>query len=293
MLVENGLTRRDFLKGVVVMLGSAALAGCDIGKRPETSTKPTPRPVSSTPELVIPQEDIALKEAVEQQFKIELYNPAQAVLPYVEPHTSGIPIQWDGARLDTLRESLPKLPEYFYQPSEQNRRLRLELTTGRFSEASRDEIGLSFVQFDPSKPREAFSTLTREFVYRVMPTTTLTDGDKSSPWFDEVEQVIGEEFSDTSERLARTAYNWLLWHKSEAEDEKMVFYHSIYRDAEPQDSRLMLAAKTPRSFIAGMGEHYIKGKDYFTKMYGELFPTNTVNQLYDFVKEDIFKGKEY
>lgn len=287
-------SRRLFLRsfGLALLGGSAALlVGCDIGTKTKATSKPIQQPVPpiQRPELVIPQEDIALKEAVEQQFNIELYNPAKAVLPYVEPHTSGIPIQWDEARLNTLRDSLPKLPEYFYQPSEQGRKLKLELTNGRSSETFRDVIGLSFVQFDPSHPREAFSSLTREFVYRVMPTTTLSNGDISSPWFNKLEQALGEDWMMISYKVGHNLNNRLYGGRASGEEKD--FYQGAYQSMGI-DSHAGFSL-SPVGFIPNLASDYVRGKDYFTRMYGQIFPTDKVGQLHSFVKKDIFKGKEY
>lgn len=290
MSLENELTRRGFLKVVAVKLGSVALAGCDIGRKPKVASTQRPVLPTQTPELVIPPEAIALKKAIEQQFNIELYNPPEPVLPHVESHTSGISIQWDAASLNMLRDFLLKLPKYFYQPNEQNQELKLKLTTGRFSKASRDGIGLSSVQFDPSYPREAFSSLTREFVYRVMPTTILPGGDKSSPWFDKLEQALGEDWMMISYKAGHDLNN-RLYDGSVNGEEKKDFYRRAYRSMGV-DSHAGFSL-SPRDFIPNLAVDYARGNDYFTRMYGQIFPADKVGQLYSFIKEDIFKGKEY
>lgn len=49
----------------------------------------------------------------------------------------------------------------------------------------------------------------------------------------------------------------------------------------------------PSEFIAVLSGHYIFGKSYFFENYGEFFDLETVEKLYNFEKEEIFRGKEY
>lgn len=49
----------------------------------------------------------------------------------------------------------------------------------------------------------------------------------------------------------------------------------------------------PAEFIANLGEWYLFGRKTFLKMYGDLFDDMIAEKLYIFVKDEIFKGKEW
>lgn len=70
---------------------------------------------------------------------------------------------------------------------------------------------------------------------------------------------------------------------SDQEREKFQFYNKLVYG-------LMGSS---HEFIAVLSGHYIFGKSYFFENYGELFDQGIVERLYNFVKEEIFRGREY
>lgn len=54
-----------------------------------------------------------------------------------------------------------------------------------------------------------------------------------------------------------------------------------------------VSGAVPHEFIADLSQHYVKGSKYFFRMYGRYFSRQQVEQFYNFVRDDIFRGKEY
>lgn len=272
-----------------------------------------------------------LKKAIEDQFNTELMTRGEMwEQTYGGRLIDGHPdleAKWDTPTLEMLKQYLLLLPQHFYQKKEDGRRIRIVLSTfpsssdcypfGFASENDPCEVTVRHEVFNPNNKRDAFRLLAHESIHAVTPASVQNPGAKRpewafiSPWYDKIDTIMGYRSNDVRQRLYLEVQGKRMLLGSETtdlardlnidqnltkEDEKELFYRrfeyglgylpggrgvSIYKDGSPNE------------FIAVLGEHYIHGKEFFSRMYGEFFPQEVVEKLYNFVKGDVFRGKEY
>ena len=58
-------------------------------------------------------------------------------------------------------------------------------------------------------------------------------------------------------------------------------------------NRFRYGARSPNEFISVASEFYIQGKAVFLKDYSLLIGKEKAQKLYDYMKDKIFKGREY
>lgn len=209
---------------------------------------------------------------------------------------------WDEKRLNLLKKTLSLLPSELYKIST-DRRLTFSLNTtpairGKsFSSISKEGvIELSKDFFGTGNPDDeiiSFEDLTSLLVLSYI--SKDRDGKiLGSGWKEKVENVLGEEFVETSGRLAYEAYDKGRGIKSDSRhaSEDRQFFNEVYQAMDP-DSRFIITAETPAHFLPILAIHYIRGKDYFVSQYSKLFAPDKANALYELVKEDIFQKREY
>jgi len=298
--IAKRLTRRQFLSKVAI---GAALLGL-LGIIPRSH------------QLQEQDKEFLLKEEIERQFNVKIYtlkeifeNSGENYRPEDFPN---VPTKWDTERLLLLKRSLASLPAHLYQPSPEG--VKVWITLGEsgyccgFASTRKQpyqvQVGVS--QFSPDNSTEAFGTLVHELVHLATPLTRreeeLPGGHvyPDSPWFKKINSIFGEEFSKI---------NFELWEKVEEKnkilDEKVGPKRPVPRgiltpdEEERADFYFHLAyglspeRPIPDEFISVLAEHYVYGKDYFFRRYSEFFPEEKVRNLFNFVKNEIFKGKEY
>ncbi len=231
---------------------------------------------------------------------------------------------WDSSKLQMLQTFFDLLPDHFHQPrKEDGAKLHVILST--YPDACDcfelnpkriiiDFRGLSmnYKNFNPEHKKKELERFTHENVHAVTPIIRLSDTKITSPWFDTIDSILGQRFNDARkiyhERLTKLrgtinpeirGRNLLYPGLDEdtdltPEETQELFYsvldYGLGYDPNGTSHKDNIDA---REFIAVIGEHYIHGKQYFTSMYSKVFDEERANKLYDFVKEDIFQGKEY
>lgn len=270
--------------------------------RPAKSPSPTETATTSTEDEIL-----SLKAAIEERFNISLttvndvYGPKS--LWSAKPEDM---VVWTLNRLKVLEQSLSLLPKHFYQPSEKGDKFTLSLDIGQRADCicgfSREvlphRINIGTDHFESVE--NLLPEIAHEFVHLVTPMEgkdPRSDPSKyASPWYQKIDNILGKKFVNVRPELAGMA-------KSKVDPERMAiamygggerlnFYEKFLYGVEG----FTMAAyeyRLPHEFIAVLGEIYVEGKEYFYRMYGKFFPQDTVEKLYNFVKEYIFRSTEY
>lgn len=293
----KGLGRRSFLRGV----GGSTLAGFI---RPET-------PLTSG----------VVKEEIERKYNVEIKTLKELFNVQGKPHLPMVtqsPDEWDIERLRLLDASLSVLPSHFYAEDRSSKKMRITLgiasTNGLFATAGdgyMHEIELDYKRFTPEDPRPSFIDVVHECTHLLVPETreieeyTTPDGVKSkrvvfkSPWYDEIESILGEPFSIFAPKM-----------RQEVLSRGYVFVPNkgIIRDQQhppaetnSEKSKDIFADEFdygfrkdyPGEFIPVLAQTYAQGKEYLYAMYREYLDGEVVDELYKFAKNNIFRGQEY
>lgn len=272
-----------------------------------------------------------LKKVIEDQFNTEIMTRGEMwEQTYGGRLIDGHPdleAKWDTPTLEMLKQYLLLLPQHFYQKKEDGRRIRIVLSTfpsssdcypfGFTSENDPCEITIRHEVFNPNNKRDALRLLAHESIHAVTPASVQNPEAKRpewifiSPWYDKIDTIMGYRSNDVRQRLYDQVQRKRILLGSEItdlardlnidqnltkEEEKELFYRRLEYGLGylPGGKGVRMRERgSSNEFIAVLGEHYIHGKEFFFRMYGEFFPQEVVEKLYNFVKDDVFRGKEY
>jgi len=292
------LSRRGFLKTLprwfLVATGIDSLSGSLGGP---SITKKALDTFPSKAEMVDP-----LKNKIEQQFNIDVIGPQDQATIRIRiggqqdlvMERSLFTAEWNGIALIRLSRSLKNLPSHFYSP-DHGEKLRFALVIPKGTEGipgyklgdsvykgwcvcsegiddpqvialEKDFVG-NFM-LESSGPRDH---ITHELIHRVFNTLAdarrvLSDVGISSLDLEQVNREL--EHFDTSVPLRM--------------QDKVRFV-----------SRLLYGVQNFNEFVSVAGEIYLSGRDNFVERYREYFGEEKANNLYEFMKDEIFRGKEY
>lgn len=278
-----------------------------------------------------------LKQAIERQYNVEIFTRGERYerkerirgreARLVDGHPD-LAAKWDVSGLEMLREYLALLPQHFYLPKDDGRKVHIILSHfsdssscypfGFAGEGDPCEVELNHEStFIQDRRKHAFSRLAHELIHVATP-ARLKDSLAGpfervylSPWFDRIDDIFGEEF----DLRRRTLYQAIQekrdpmpsevvdvrrrfeldQHLTEEEERELFFRRFEYALGYYPGGRGRSEREREKAseFIAVLGEHYLHGREYFFRMYGDFFPEEIIEELYNFVKDDIFKSKEY
>lgn len=174
---------------------------------------------------------------------------------------------WDEQNLHILAKLLPSLPTHFYQPDSNGAKLEVVLSV-RDHAGSKNRIELNHSMLNPDNEVEALKALTHELVHRV---EHITSKESTSGWFERIEQILGDNYMEI---LAQGKYA-----------------QTLYGDNTITEKLIWTLNRS--EFLASLSESYVQGKDHFFKLYKKFFREDAVSTLYDFVRDEIFRGREY
>lgn len=284
------------------------------------------------PRVYADQDAILMKKALEKEFATRITTDGERYEqkcggPFLVDGHPNLRPKWDVPTLSMLKEFLYLVPSHFYQKREDGREIIIVLATYS-SEASCYPFGfaaefgpctadINHSKFNTSHKKEAFSFLTHELIHTITPAVVInpnaprTDWESLSPWYDKLKQIMGGDINQIRDRL----YNLIQDKRNnlgknvtdinrrltldqdltEEEHEELFYRRFEYGlGYYPGGKGSKIKERTnPNEFLAVLGEYYIHGKDYFIKLYGELLDTHIAKELYQFVKNDIYRGKEY
>lgn len=309
-LAGTKISRRALVKSLI---GAAALSlsGCNINPLP-SGDKPTPE------STLTPEE--ALKTEIETKFNIELLNlrnlwqEAGFEYPDNNPNQNlayyrDVPKTWDLERLALIKEGLSHLPPHMYASNAEGKKLRLVLSYRNVSDAAyvkegdqlklkkdtkSHQVELDHREFKIGSPKEPFEILAHELTHIVTPMTSVVDSyvldgktysyEKfESPWFDTMYEILDRSFFKGQPTPINNRLEQLK--KTDVDSERRNFYQNLdYALTNNYD---------PNEFIGVMGQGYTHGYAYFSSMYGIFFPPETVTKMYNFTRDQIYRGAEF
>lgn len=277
--------------------------------------------------------DLILRKSLENKFNILIKEEEDQFYDSSNPKpNTKSPIvypEWNQQSLLFLEKTLSLLPAHFYHPDSAGRLPVFVLVRGNGGECQcgattgsvfPHSIRLGIADADPETNfLEYYPAVVHELVH--LKTSGPDENDKLLNMLPEVRnkvgQILGSDFPVIRDRLWKEVIEKMrpyvkeqyqkdlllirafgLGDKikniakdglNEAEFERLKFYGRLHYGV----AYLIVRSDTPVEFVAVMGEIYLNGKDYFKKYYGEFFEPEIVERLYDFVKDDIFRGREY
>lgn len=281
MTKKEGTTRREILslaglagKALMFYGGYKALEGAGV-----VAFIPSEPPDPAEAYRMSVETNLGIRlVTLKEWYEAKRYNVRNYKTP---PH-----LQWDFPRITLIGSLLPHLPGHFYKPEFLDRVYYLlddlEITAGtRSSRAIYEkkleysEVRLDFRWFEREHVEDALETLAHEGVHRAMRSLI----GKPDP---NIDRIIGGEFA--TRRLSLLS--------SIREREKDLSQDFRYRFVGPLSTGLG-RSKTPEEFIAQLGQSfYIYGRNTFSQL-SLLLPNTMVDSLYAYMKNEVFRGKEY
>lgn len=307
ILANQKISRRNFLKAA---LGSAIIASGIVGN-PSTGNNARKE---EGPELS--------EEKFESKFNVQLMTLNEHLIDVGEEtlsEASVVELKWNSQRVRLLEQVFNVLPESFYELSPSGEKLRITLSDFRGTCCGQFEtfgynhhVALASPLFDPNNPRRALTHAAHEFTHLKEPKAAILPERRDeirglspeiiewSRWWDKIDEILGGKFYEMSYEiyLKLDGKKQVLLSKlgvvnsKELQDgidseskEKLFFYERL--------SYGLLGLKYPAEFIAVMSEYYMGGKKSFIERYEEFFSQGVSLNLYRFMKEEVFRGKEY
>lgn len=285
MSVEEGITRRGFLKGAAAIYFGSRL-------------KP-PRFLSATPEVNPPDEVDQKIAEIQDKYGVNITTIYiyYSQHPDKNPPRGSIPTyEWDIDRLNLLNWFLQTLPPHFHQGAPNGDKLTIVLAersglNGDWIPEREARLDIGYDALDSENRRRSLLTYAHESIHWITPLklTFMKNGKvfKESPWFDKIYQILGGSYAEPPTKLS-----------AQLLDE--AGYANIKIPKETDDQSFFLARFNyginwdyPNELLGIMGEHYLLGEDYFSRMYGKYLDADQTYALYDFMKKNVFLGQEY
>ncbi len=242
-----------------------------------------------------------IEEVIEKKYDIELISEEEG-----KNIRNGIPnkslkqeSKWNNNRVRILDEILPIFPKHFYERDERGNKLMIEMVesdndfAGQCDCFIQERSEIVRIHFGSFFGDEAKRILAHELVHRITP----FDGDfLRSPWFDNVDQVLGSTYKDERDRVDVKANHLLQQVKNSRRigiEDYVANIRNIQYGFGLNPSSEPIAYSTPIELWPTVSEYYIQGKYEFMRQMGMLIDRDDVARMYDFTKDEIFKGKEY
>lgn len=324
--MEKEINRREFLKlsatsaykaGLFIFFGSILpYAGCAENQKFKYDAR------------FVENEDAArLKLDIEDNFKVRLmthgeWDEEAWKTKLIEGHPD-LSEKWNNEYLSVLSSYLSNVPPHFIKEKYKNRRLRIIITPYPSMSCEcypdskgndPDEIFMPPDSMSYDLKEEGFYSFAHELIHRITPLDLPDPIDHNkpiveqlnSPWFEAIDTILGEDFAtarfkihdkiltiDPDIKKKRKLSVKKRRDLTEEEQKSYFLYKLTYGLGTREDIEGVERFNFPSEFIAVLGEYYMRGKNYFYSMSELVFPEETVGKLYEFIKTEVFRGKEY
>lgn len=236
-------------------------------------------------------EEIQKKKEVEEKFGVKLVTLKEfyAQNPHKIPKQRagfGPKESWDLSYLKLAEEVLNILPSHFYQPDETGKRLTIILSNrSHLGDKEDNSLFLDGKFFRPDDRHRALQALAHELIHSITPVEISFDPtiNKQSAWFDKIYQILGGAYSQPPEALSAQ-----LLEQAGQSNVKLANPDTLL-------GRMNYAINWdyPNELVAILGEFYLLGKDYFVESLDPYIGQEQREELYRFIKEEVFRGREY
>ncbi len=216
---------------------------------------------------------------------------------------------WNEENLKLLQKALSYLPKTTYQEKDKE---KVHFILGPIFSCGGDaktfttlyprEIMLSSSYFRPETPLTAVWALIHESVHlRTLPSCSSINAStiENSPYFEKLDKILGGSYVQVREELLQELKNYEEQTGIKANEGGVVKpLESVENPEELTTFQLTrfkygISKDLPTEFIAVLAESYFLGKNYFYQMYSPFLPEENTDRLYQFVKKEIFDGREY
>lgn len=307
------IPRRRGLQVIAYGLGASLVAACDTPASPSPIPTAIPIPTEAAKRTENTDE---LKSRIEQKFGVEIrtleeaYREDGLMFPPANSNAYRNIRGWDYDRLALLETVLETVPNHFYEPDAEGKKTRIIAgirgTRCPLGDKTGNFIGVG-ATFDPKSPVNSFREAAHEFIHLKTPNDSCDP--VLSPdivWFKKVDAILGAPFKDLRDVLeqrrkddqdrfirsiggtiTRKDGDTFMSYKASSQEEKdrVDAYSSLQYG--------IVRSETPEEFISTMGEMYVYGKKHFLDVYSGLLSPQQAGELYAFMREDVFRGKEY
>lgn len=291
----RGMSRKKFLKLTGATVAGVALLG--------------PSACAPLPEAVNPN---ILRNEMENKFGIEVQTYGETHKTAKTEEDKYYPYAWRVEQLEKLRQYLTVLPEHFYRLPGSNRRIltvygglrsyccRVGETSGcpvlyhgQPYSVEQPIVVLEFGVLEPERGRSGLEKTAHEFTHLIKPIEgyeEIQPPDQSerikaarSPWHAKLEEIWGKSYVEIHRQISGRVEE--KYREKTRDPEQEWFYTQL--------NYAFSRAYEPIEFIPILSERYLHGEKDFLKRYSEFFPPDISQSMYDFTRDEVFKGKAY
>jgi hypothetical protein len=322
--VESTRPRKGLSRTAKILGGAVLASSIGLGSQGDNGTNQAltdlPTPPSSPKDFVPPQvpeeekQRIAeLKDGIANKYGIYIHTFDEiSKIPSIKYiYNPSILFnqnqEWNERNLNLLEQVISSVPKDFYEPKNGE---KVRIVLGPISICGVDprtftpfyprKVMLSYSHFSPERPLTASWAFVHEGVHlKTMDScTTSKTSPPESPYFEKLSEVLEMDYKEAREMVLRRLDELKETGAEIKEGGAVRPLELILTPQEEESFRLTrmkygVSKDLPIEFLAVAGESYFLGKEYFYKMYIPFFPVKTVDRLYEFMKDDIFEGKEY
>ncbi len=251
-----------------------------------------------------------MKTEVENKYGIILISP-DTNLSFTSTNdsiefTKNHRVHWDAPRIKALSKALDVLPPFFYQPRETSGRLlplavsladwdlrtpQMKNKGGLYCRSADNSSGLiffnkkslgqSFLEQDKAK-----QNIVHEFVHRAI-----------DPRLNSLEREVMQVLEIEDERQLQSIFKTEKLNQYVAQQESSSGFELTQTRNKPRPSstqiRIMYGGIKLTELLAVAGEQFTRGREEFLEGYVEFIGQEKAAKLYEFVKKEIYEGREY
>lgn len=299
---KNGISPMRALRGAILtaQIISTGLVG-------DVLQRPSPAPVQpSSSEATRPREEMSVQELIkkaEDKYRIQISSPEKGAFTLADG-TKVEPIQWTEGGIESLMKAFDNLPPYFYSPSPKNIEgasyvrltitgvLPMDLKNGEVIGRHDAQCNCEISKTNPNT--EIFLTpsmqgvslmayVVHEFLHRI--------GKPGDYKF--VSDLIGVPQDANFTNFVRDTFALDDIGKIKERHDSLGMYGVNSAAVDDVEKTFIYGTTDVKEFFSVAGAFYSTGKEKFTTVYGLYMGKEKTTKLYNYMRDNIFKGKEY
>lgn len=255
------------------VIGAAALLATHTAVDTPKITHADPIPRGSSSEIT------QLQSADEQKNQLEIDFGVSLSVDSLNPSP------WNETELANVKRILQHLPKNFYGADAEGRTVNVQATRTHNSCCYQrgNETVVSVTKANLLNPHTTAIALAHELTHRITEVPIINANGNityENPIIPKVETLLEMSIVDLKIKSEQDIVSKEAQYKNDMQRKAFLemYKYSLSNGGE---------------FLAVLSENYVQGKDFFHEMYGLVLPEGKVRQLYEFTKEEFFKGQEY